>query len=73
MHVLRQAADAQLAFHPWHEERAQAQGLNANVNGTSLAFLPTHVLPTDLGANMMKRMNQDEHNKQSHQVTERQI
>ena len=31
MHVLRQAADAQLAFHPWHEEKAQAQELNANV------------------------------------------
>lgn len=31
MHVLRQAADAQLAFHPWHEEKAQAQGLRGSM------------------------------------------
>lgn len=70
MHVLRQAADAQLAFHPWHEEKAQ--GPNANV-GKIVIHQPCLSSDSCFAYRSWSQHDEDEHNKQSHQVAERQI
>lgn len=71
MHVLRQAADAQLACPPWQEGKAQAQRPNAN---GKIVHQPC--LSSDscfAYRSWSQHDEQDEHNKQSHQITECQI